>query len=672
MLARRRDAEIVGEIALGVDALGLSVQVGGQQLQIAALAPHHEDAVVRRAELGHAISARDQLRRAATGRHAIDARILRKFRRGQISALALFEHDGAPVGRKLRHGVMAAHFGDGALVAAVRVQSDDLAEPLIRPADIGDAFAIARPCGPGLDRLPIIGQPPRFAPGGILHVKLAEAFEHDPATIGRKCGEFRDLGLETVGRDRNHRMGRIGHAARIVDREGDDSRFATHGGDAAQLAARPEHDFAAVGRPVHPRIDAIDRPGLLQIEVERIVDHPLLPAREILDPELRLIAIAAHEGEVFAIRRRLRADRSAIAGHRRGHLARRQIVFLDLEQALLRILRILEDRAGADIAGVVDRAAIGGVDRLAQFLLQGLARALDQSDATAARNVIEPDLARTRRPFGGEMLLRRDVAPVRAPGRLVEEAEILQRNAPFVRPVRIHHPDIVRAVPVRGEGDPAAIGREARLDFPGQPFGDPGGRAARNRHGVDIAEKREGERAPIGRDIDIDPGAFVGADRDLADGGTARVGDVPFLFARAGRGLRNRRRRLHRFAGALRGQFLVILRSVDLLLLDRIGRRRRLLRLGEGGLRYEQAGKDGGDGGFHVSLPWGRRRSRRSGKSCKVTRRSAPTPVSRGSDAGDRASPCASRSCPRRDCPRTIARSRALRRFLPRWVRRRG
>ena len=228
------------------------------------------------------------------------------------------------------------------------------------------------------------------------------------------------------------------------------------------------------------------------------------------------------------------------------------------------------------------------------------------------------------------MLLRRDIAPVRAPGRLVEEAEILLRDAPFVGAVGVHHPDIVGTVPVRGEGDPAAVWREARLDFPGETFGDPRGPAARNRHGVDIAEKREGECAAVGRDIDIDPGAFVGADRNLPDGGTARVGDVPLLLTRTRRGLRHGGRRLHRFAGALRGQFLVGLRGVDLLLLDRIGRRRRLLRLREGSLRDEQAGKNGGDGGFHVSLPWGCRRSRRSGKRCKVTRRSAPTAVSRG------------------------------------------
>src|SRR3546814_9251466 len=80
---------------------------------------------------------------------------------------------------------------------------------------------------------------------------------------------------------------------------------------AAQLAAGPEDDIAAVGGPRHIRIDAGDRPGFLHILIERVIDLLLDTRGEILDVQLRLRALAPDEGEPLAVGRRRRPHRAA-------------------------------------------------------------------------------------------------------------------------------------------------------------------------------------------------------------------------------------------------------------------------------------------------------------------------------------------------------------------------
>ncbi len=201
--------------------------------------------------------------------------------------------------------------------------------------------------------------------------------------------------------------------------------------------------------------------------------------------------------------------------------------------------------------------------------------------------MIDPYLTRSGRTLGGEVLLGGDIATVGAPGRLVEQPEVFLGNLPLVGPVGAHDPDVVASAAVRGKGDTLAVGRKARLDFPGKTLGYPGGCTARNRHGVDIAQQRKGHHPAIGRDIDIHPSALVGADRDLAQRGTARRGNVPLRLLDSGTRLDHRRSSLNRFAGPLLGQGLVGLRRIDFLLFHRVGRRRRRGGLGGGGLREE-------------------------------------------------------------------------------------
>ncbi len=55
--AIRRDAEIIGKFAFGMDPNRFAVEIGGKQLQFARGIAHHEDAVVVGAKLRHAVAA---------------------------------------------------------------------------------------------------------------------------------------------------------------------------------------------------------------------------------------------------------------------------------------------------------------------------------------------------------------------------------------------------------------------------------------------------------------------------------------------------------------------------------------------------------------------------------------------------------------------------------------
>src|SRR5690606_25472405 len=199
---------------------------------------------------------------------------------------------------------------------------------------------------------------------------------------------------------------------------------------------------------------------------------------------------------------------------------------LDRIDHTVRIAVVVEGAAGAHVLREVDVAAVGRNRRLADVLL--LVGLLHQLDAAAgAGGVVQPELARAQRARGGEVLAGDDVLPVRRPGRVVEQAEVLFGHLARITAVGGDGPDVVAAAAVGGEGDAAAVRRPARLHVPGAAGGDAGGGAAADRHAVEIAEQREHQLAAVGRDVDVHPGAFAGFE---ADGLRRALGglDVPF------------------------------------------------------------------------------------------------------------------------------------------------
>ena len=137
------------------------------------------------------------------------------------------------------------------------------------------------------------------------------------------------------------------------------------------------------------------------------------------------------------------------------------------------------------------------------------------------------------------------------------------------------------------------------MDFPCEAFRDAGRSAAGDRHCVDIAKQRKCERPAIGRHVDIDPRTLVGANGHFLQHRACRRHDIP-LFG-AGFLARNRhgsRRCIHNLAATVRRQ--CVLRGIDLLLLDRIGARLGILRVG--GSRAKDQREGGGNTRFHDGL----------------------------------------------------------------------
>ncbi len=529
ILAVRRDLVVAHHLAGRMDVLRLAVEVGADELALARRGDDHEQAVVRRSELGFGAVAGDPDRRSACRGDPIDSGIFGPAGRSQEAPLPALEDDRPAVGRKARTGVMAGLGRYLARGSAARRDGSDPAEAAVGPADEDDRPAVARPGREELElRLVALHQPARGPSRGGLDPQFAERLEHHLAAVGGNARPARHLRLEPVRSDLDLRMQSVDHDSGVVDPEWNLAAAAPVAVDPAKLAAGPEDDACAVRSPGHVGIDPGHRPGFLHVLVERIVDLALLARDEVLHIELGPGPLAADEGDLPAVRRRRRPDRAAGAGDDCRGLAGIEFVALDVEQVGVRILRILEGGAGGDVAGEINGLAVGRVDGLAQLLLVLLVGLLDQRNAAAAGDVVEPDLAGAERAPGGEMLLGGDEAAVRAPRRLVEEPEILLGQLALVRAVDVHDPDIVAAAAVRGEGDAAAVGRETRLLLVGEAFGDPGRSAAGDRQGVNVAEQVEGDEAPVAGNVDVHPGAVVDVYGNLPRGHARRGVDVPF------------------------------------------------------------------------------------------------------------------------------------------------
>jgi hypothetical protein len=136
---------------------------------------------------------------------------------------------------------------------------------------------VARPGREELEALVALGQALRLARAHRLHIELAEALEDHLLAVGRHGREAGHAGGEVVRRDRDLWMQRIDQAAAVADPKRDHRAVAAVGVHAPDLAARPEDDRLVVRRPGHVRIEAGDRPGLLNVLVERI-EHLALHA----------------------------------------------------------------------------------------------------------------------------------------------------------------------------------------------------------------------------------------------------------------------------------------------------------------------------------------------------------------------------------------------------------
>jgi hypothetical protein len=249
----------------------LAIEIDGDQRARRAAAARHEDAVVLRAIVrGRAIT-RHQGHRAARCGSAVNAGVVRAELGNQVSARALLEHDGLPVGRETRPPIMSGLRRHIPATRTVGVDDADLAEASVGPFDIDQLLPVARPRRESFNLRPACLRQARWRAIALLHVKLAQAFESRALAIRRGGHIARHLRAEIVGRDFNLRLRRIDHHARVVDAERDDLRVAREI-NAADLPAGPEYDGFRIRCPVHARIEAVHGPCLLQVEIKIVID----------------------------------------------------------------------------------------------------------------------------------------------------------------------------------------------------------------------------------------------------------------------------------------------------------------------------------------------------------------------------------------------------------------
>src|SRR3546814_16289536 len=107
----------------------------------------------------------------------------------------------------------------------------------------------------------------------------------------------------------------------------------------------------------------MDRPGLLHVLVEIVVNLAFFAGLQILDVELRPRPVAFHIDQPPAIRRWRRADRAAGTAGDLRPLAGFDVVAVDRETLGVGVLGILEDVARRGGWGELDTIAVGGDKR---------------------------------------------------------------------------------------------------------------------------------------------------------------------------------------------------------------------------------------------------------------------------------------------------------------------
>ena len=171
----------------------------------------------------------------------------------------------------------------------------------------------------------------------------------------------------------------------------------------------------------------------------------------------------------------------------------------------------------------------------------GLTLAFYQLDALAAVFVVKPQRRGTQIIFRGgigAIFAGHDVISIGGPGRRAQLVVGFLGDFFRAGAVNVDEPDVVAAAAVADEGDLLAAGRKPGLAIPGRAAGQAAGFPAGGGHEIQVAEEVEDNLRAVGRNVEGDPGAFVGGEADLARGLERQA--LVFLFVVFGGGLLGR------------------------------------------------------------------------------------------------------------------------------------
>ena len=210
----------------------------------------------------------------------------------------------------------------------------------------------------------------------------------------------------------------LDHRSFVGNRKRDVLNFAGRRVDSMQGSAGPKHDRARVGRPSHRWIHPVDRPRLLHVAVEIVVDASLGSRLQIQHEQRGAQADAPN------VRQRLPVGGGGGArGASRAPDDGLDTTFLSVEasdgiDASVGILVVLEVFARRAVPAEVQVATVGRKGRLAHVLL--VVGLLGHPQAFASADVVQPHLAAAQAAGLREVLARGDVLPVGGPGGRVE------------------------------------------------------------------------------------------------------------------------------------------------------------------------------------------------------------------------------------------------------------
>ena len=526
-------AELGGVVARVVRALLAAVEADADEqstvVLLLRLGDLEVDAIGFRAELRVDPAAGEERGLGgAVDRRLVDAGTRAPRGRDEEAAAGLGEDDGRAVGADGGVAVVALLARERAVVAAVDVDDGDGGELLVVPGGVEESRAVAGVRRGVLEAIGLRGEATGRAVGKVLHVDVSERVVRDLPAVGPHDDVAEHLDVEGGGRDVDGEADGLGHRARGLHAERDGRELAVRDIDLAEAALRVMHDGAAVGRPGHRGVDAVDGPRLLHVAFE-VVDHlPLDAALEVADEQARLEPHAADEGQRRAVGAGRRAACPAGARRHRLGLAGDAIEAADGVDALGAVLVVLEGAAGRRVPRVVEVPPVGAEGRLVDVLLVGgLGGELQAIDA--AVGVVEPHLARAQRAAGGEVLAGHDVvARGGQPRRAVEQAERLLGHLLDVGAVELHRPDVVAAAAVGGEGQSRPVGAESRLHVPRGAAGETRRLAARDGQRVEVAQQVEDDGGSVGAHVEREPRAAGDVEGDVPCRTDGRV-DVPPL-----------------------------------------------------------------------------------------------------------------------------------------------
>src|SRR6185295_5233275 len=153
-------------------------------------------------------------------------------------------------------------------------------------------------------------------------------------------------------RDLDGKADRLEHLPSRADVERDDRNLAGGDVEPPDLAAGPEDEGLRIRRPRHVRIDAVDRPGLLEVAIQAVPDRPDLARAGIGDVQHALAPDPPDERERLAIGRGGRPDRAAGTGEEGLGLAGLPVEAVDDVDLAVRILVVVEGVARGVVLAV--------------------------------------------------------------------------------------------------------------------------------------------------------------------------------------------------------------------------------------------------------------------------------------------------------------------------------